>query len=152
MNSDYIRIPYGAHTLKYPSHPQAETSQYGNGSNRDNWEPNPMGAKGKDVIEIPTLSNGMSERTKHPTQKPEELVRKFVLTSSNRGETVLDPFSGSGTTITVAEQTGRKWLGVDLTKEYNEMAIPRVQNALHKTDEEWFFFDRNNELRRKKIR
>lgn len=85
MNTDDVRIPYRAHTLKYPSHPQAETSQYGNGKTKkqDNWTPNPLGAKPKDVIEIPTTCNGMNEKTPHPTQKPEELLRRLILGSSN---------------------------------------------------------------------
>lgn len=71
MNIDDVRIPYGKHTLKYPSHPQAETSQYGNkGKRNDVWTPHPLGAKPKDVIEVPTTCNGMSEKTPHPTQKP----------------------------------------------------------------------------------
>ncbi|MCX6164260.1 MAG: DNA methyltransferase, partial [Ignavibacteriae bacterium] len=54
FNIDTIRIPYSEHTLKYPSHPQAETSQYGNGKNGNQiWEPNSLGAKPKDVLEIP---------------------------------------------------------------------------------------------------
>jgi site-specific DNA-methyltransferase (adenine-specific) len=52
FNIDEIRIPYSEHTLKYPSHPQAITSQYGNGKGHV-WEPNPNGAKPKDVLEIP---------------------------------------------------------------------------------------------------
>ncbi len=152
MNQDYIRIPYGAHTLKYPDHPQAETSQYGNGKQREDWRPHPMGAKPKDVIEVPTTCNGMGEKTKHPTQKPEELIRKFVLASSNRGDLVVDPFSGSGTTCVVAEQLGRKWMGNDISREYNEWAITRIRNAVKMSDEEWFWYDRKNEERRKKIR
>ena len=152
MNQDLVRIPYGGHTLKYPSHPQAESSQYGNGEKRDNWTPHPLGAKPKDVIEVPTTCNGMNEKTPHPTQKPEELVRKFILASSNRGDVVLDPFSGSGTTAVVAEQLGRKWLACDTNRQYNEWAIERIQKAEHKTDEGWFWYDRKNEERRKKIR
>lgn len=104
LNIDDVRIPYGAHTLKYPGHPQAETSAYGKGSAkpREDWVPNPKGAKPKDVIEVPTTCNGMGETTPHPTQKPEELIRKFVLASSNEGDMVIDPFSGSGTTVVVA--------------------------------------------------
>lgn len=153
MNIDMVRIPYGEHTLKYPSHPQAESSQYGNGkAQKENWVPNPLGAKPKDVIEIPTTCNGMNEKTKHPTQKPEELVRKFVLAASNPGEIVLDPFSGSGTTIVVAEQLGRRWLGCDINKEYNEWAIKRVDNVVKKSVEEWIAFDRENAKRRMSIR
>lgn len=154
MNVDYIRIPYGAHTLKYPIHPQAESSQYGNRNNTDynKWQPHPMGAKPKDVIEVPTTCNGMNEKTPHPTQKPEELVRKFVMASSNRGDVIADPFSGSGTTLVVAEQLGRRWLGCDNNPEYNEWAIQRIEQARHMSDEDWFWFDRKNEERRKSIR
>ena len=113
FNIDDIRIPYGNHTLKYPSHPQAESSQYGNGAKqKEVWTPHPRGAKPRDVIEVPTTCNGMNEKTPHPTQKPEELVRKFVLASSKEGDLVIDPFSGSGTTLVVSEQLETKmgWL------------------------------------------
>lgn len=154
LNIDDVRIPYSAHTLKYPSHPQAETSAYGKGSakKRDNWTPNPKGAKPKDVIEIPTTCNGMGETTPHPTQKPEELLRKFVLASSKEGDLVVDPFSGSGTTIVVAEQLNRSWMGCDLSIEYNDWAFKRVQNIRRMTTEEWIAFDRKNAERRESIR
>ena len=154
LNVDDVRIPYGAHTLKYPSHPQAETSAYGKGSakKRDNWTPNPKGAKPKDVIEIPTTCNGMGETTPHPTQKPEELLRKFVLASSNEGDLVIDPFSGSGTTIVVAEQLNRRWMGCDLNIEYNDWAFRRIENVRRMTKEEWIAFDRKNAERRESIR
>lgn len=152
MNQDFIRIPYGSHTLKYPSHPQALSSQYGNGKKQDDWTPNPLGAKPKDVIEVPTTCNGMNEKTPHTTQKPEELVRKFILASSNRGDLVVDPFSGSGTTAVVSEQLGRKWMTCDMNREYNEWGIERIQKVKRLSDQEWFEFDRKNEERRKKIR
>lgn len=154
LNIDDVRIPYGAHTLKYPSHPQAETSAYGKGKTkkRDNWTPNPKGAKPKDVIEIPTTCNGMGETTPHPTQKPEELLRKFVLASSNEGDLVIDPFSGSGTTIVVAEQLNRLWMGCDLNMEYNNWAYKRLENVRRMTREEWIAFDRKNSERRESIR
>lgn len=152
INIDDIRIPYGAHTLKYPSHPQAETSQYGNGKRKDVWTPNPRGAKPKDVIDIPTTCNGMGESTPHPTQKPEELIRRFVLASSNDGDTVLDPFSGSGTTLVVAEQLGRKWLGCELETEYNEWAMDRLDNVRLMSVEDWIEHDRKTAERRESIR
>lgn len=152
LNVDSIRIPYGAHTLKYPSHPQAETSQYGKGKRRENWTPNPLGAKPKDVIDIPTTCNGMGEKTPHPTQKPEELVRKFVLSSSQIGDVVLDPFSGSGTTVVVAEQLKRKWLGCDLNPQYNEWAVKRIENVKLMSIEEWIEYDKKVAARRESIR
>ncbi|OUL30851.1 restriction endonuclease subunit M [Nostoc sp. RF31YmG] len=154
MDIENIRILYGEHTLKYPSHPQAITSQYGNNgkNNGKTWNPNLKGAKPRDVIEIPTTCNGMNEKTKHPTQKPEELIRKFILASSKRQDIVIDPFLGSGTTVVTAEQLGRRWLGCDINSEYLELAIQRIKNADRMSDEEWFWFDRKNEERRKRIR
>ncbi|MCI5115135.1 MAG: site-specific DNA-methyltransferase [Candidatus Electrothrix sp. LOE1_4_5] len=153
MNIDDVRIPYGKHTLKYPSHPQAKTSQYGNGGKRkDIWTPHPQGAKPKDILEVPTTCNGMGEKTPHPTQKPEELLRKLVLASSNENDLVLDPFSGSGTTLVVAEQLGRQWLGCDLSHEYNEWAIERLEHVVYKRKEEWIALDRANDKRRNSIR
>ncbi|MCW7549254.1 site-specific DNA-methyltransferase [Photorhabdus sp. APURE] len=154
LNIDDVRTPYGAHTLKYPSHPQAESSAYGKGTNkkRDNWTPHPQGAKPKDVFDIPTTCNGMGEKTPHPTQKPEELVRKFVLASSNEGDLVIDPFSGSGTTAVVAEQLNRQWMACDLDPLYNEWAIKRLESVRRMTKEEWIEYDRKTAERRKSIR
>ncbi len=154
FNIDQVRIPYGAHTLKYPEHPQAETSQYGRGSKveRDDWTPHPMGAKAKDVLEIPTTCNGMGEKTPHPTQKPEELLRRLVLASSNPGDLVLDPFSGSGTTLVVAEQLGRRWLGCDQDPQHNEWAIERLERVVRRSVAQWIELDRSNALRRESIR
>ena len=153
FNIDDVRVPYGKHTLKYPSHPQAVTSQYGNNGKRsDVWIPHPNGAKPRDVFEIPTICNGMEEKTPHPTQKPEELIRRLMLASSNENDTVVDPFSGSGTTAVVAEQLNRKWLGCEICTEYNRWAVARIENVIRKTKEEWINFDRANEERRNSIR
>ena len=154
LNVDDVRTPYSAHTLKYPSHPQAETSAYSKGSNkqRDNWIPNPKGAKPKDVIDIPTTCNGMEEKTPHPTQKPEELIRKFIFASSNEGDLVIDPFSGSGTTPVVAQQLNRKWMACDMNFEYNTWAIKRIEKVQRMTKEDWIAYDRKTAERRESIR
>ncbi|WMJ75476.1 DNA methyltransferase [Cytophagaceae bacterium ABcell3] len=124
---DEVRIPYNDHTLKYPKRKQAETSQFGNGKKSEYvWEPNPLGAKPKDVFEIPTISNGSWEKTPHPTQKPLELLRRIILSSSNPDSTIVDPFGGSGTTYAVAEAYGRSWLGCDLSKEYCQLIKSRL--------------------------
>ncbi|MCI8888211.1 MAG: site-specific DNA-methyltransferase [Hungatella sp.] len=152
MNIDPIRIPYNSHTLKYPSHPQAETSQYGNGKGRDNWIPNPLGAKPKDVIEIPTTCNGMGEKTPHPTQKPEELLRKIILASSNKDDIVLDPFVGSGTTAVCAKQLGRQFIGVEQCEEYLTWAVNRLNSVQLRTIQEWIEYDKAIMARREAIR
>ncbi len=104
------------------------------------------------MIELPTTCNGMGEKTLHPTQKPEALLRKFVFASSNEGDIVIDPFSGSGTTVVVAEQLHRKWMGCDLSFQYNQWAIGRLENVRRMTKEEWIALDRNIAERREAIR
>lgn len=151
FNVDNVRIPYGRHTLKYPAHPQAETSQYGNGKEHT-WQPHPKGAKPRDVIEIPTTCNGMNEKTPHPTQKPEELLRRFILASSNPGDLIIDPFVGSGTTAVVAEQLGRKWKGCDTSPEYCKWAAERIELVPNWPVEKWIDMDRQTALRRRSIR
>ena len=151
INYDDVRIPYGKHTLKYPDHPQADSSQYGRKGSH--WTPNPLGAKPKDVVEIPTTCNGMNEKTPHPTQKPEELLRKLILASSSEGDLVLDPFSGSGTTAVVASQLHRQWLACDENPEYNQWATQRLDSIDHaRPVEQWMAFDRANYERRRSIR
>ncbi|ABU59737.1 DNA-methyltransferase [Roseiflexus castenholzii] len=154
FNIDDVRIPYGNHTLKYPEHPQAETSQYGKGNGRKNsiWQPHPRGAKPRDVIEIPTTCNGMHEKTPHPTQKPEELLRKLVLASSNVGDLIVDPFLGSGTTAVVAEQLRRNWKGCDISLEYCRWTVRRIELVEDWPIEKWIQYDFENAERRKSIR
>lgn len=153
FNVDDVRIPYGNHTLKYPEHPQADTSQYGKGSGKDRfWQPHPGGAKPRDVLEIPTTCNGMHEKTPHPTQKPEELLRKIVLASSKPGDLVVDPFLGSGTTAVVAEQLKRKWKGCDISLEYCRWSAQRIELVEDWSIEKWIQYDLENAQRRTSIR
>lgn len=127
IDVDAIRIPYNGHTTKYPTRVQAVTSQYGGaGARRDKWEPHPLGAKPRDVIEIPVICNGMTEKVAHPTQKPEALIEKLVLASSQPGQLVVDPFVGSGTTAVVAARLGRRWLAGDADARYVGLARARL--------------------------
>lgn len=132
FNVDEVRIAYNEHTLKYPKRTQAESSQYANGKkNGYIWEPNPLGAKPKDVLEIPTISNGAWEKYPHLTQKPVELLRKIILSSSNPDSIILDPFGGSGTTFAVAEAYKRKWLGTEMELEYCNVIQLRLSDQHH---------------------
>lgn len=132
FNIDEIRIPYNAHTLKYPKRTQAETSHFANGKTSNYiWEPNPLGAKPKDVLEIPTISNGSWERTEHETQKPVDLLRKIILASSFPNSLVLDPFGGSGTTYAVAEAYNRKWIGIEFQEKYCSIIKKRLSDKDH---------------------
>jgi len=65
----------------------------------------------------------------HPCQLPEALLERIIKVSSNKGDLVFDPFTGSGTTLTVAHRLGRNWLGCELSEEYAEKALVRVKRA-----------------------
>jgi site-specific DNA-methyltransferase (adenine-specific) len=126
IDVDAVRIPYNAHTTKYPARVQAVSSQYGRGVRRDTWEPHPGGAKPRDVFELPVLSNATAEKTAHVTQKPEALIEKFILASSSPGQLVVDPFVGSGTTAVVAARLGRRFLVGDADARYVGLARERL--------------------------
>ncbi len=64
---------------------------------------------------------------KHPTQKPIDLLKRIVLSSSNKGQTVLDPFTGSSTTGLVAYLYGKKFIGIDKEKQYLDLSIKRFK-------------------------
>jgi len=63
----------------------------------------------------------------HPTQKPEELLRRIILASSKPGDVVLDPFLGSGTTAAVARQFHRRWIGIEREAIYIQAAQERIE-------------------------
>lgn len=75
----------------------------------------------------------MNEYENHPTQKPEALLERIIKASSNKGDIVLDPFSGSFTTSAVAVHLGRIGIGIDMNEEYFEMGIRRtgIANESH---------------------
>jgi site-specific DNA-methyltransferase (adenine-specific) len=79
-----------------------------------------------DVWEISRVCGTFKERIKGvPTQLPEELVRRIIAVSSNPGDTVLDPFAGSGTTLAVAGEMGREAIGCELNPDYVKIAEER---------------------------
>ena len=80
-----------------------------------------------DDISIPYWS--MPENTDHPTQKPEKLLAKLILASSQPGDLVFDPFLGSGTTAVVAKKLGRKYCGIELNSQYCCWALARLDRA-----------------------
>jgi len=130
VDVDAVRVPYNGHTTRYPARVQAINSQYGRGVRRDRWVPNPLGAKPRDVLEVPVICNGMSEKTQHLTQKPEALIEKLVRASSATGQLVVDPFVGSGTTAVVAARLGRRWLAGDADARYVGLARERLTSGL----------------------
>ena len=80
-----------------------------------------------DDITIPFWS--MPENTAHPTQKPEKLIAKIILASSNPGDIILDPFLGSGTTSVTAKKLNRSYIGIEIEKQYCIWAEQRLEMA-----------------------
>lgn len=78
-------------------------------------------------ISVPYWS--MKENTAHPTQKPEKLIAKLILASSNEKDVVLDPFLGSGTTGVVAKKLGRNFYGIEKNPLYCAWAVKRLKDA-----------------------
>jgi len=81
---------------------------------------------GKQMKNLWTIS-AERHKTKHPTEKPESLLNRIILLGSNENDTVLDPFLGSGTTGTVAVINNRKFIGVEISKEFYEIAKERIE-------------------------
>ena len=80
-----------------------------------------------DDITVPFWS--MEENTAHPTQKPEKLIAKLILASSDEGDIVLDPFLGSGTTSVVAKKLLRHYIGIEQNPTYCSWAEERLERA-----------------------
>jgi len=80
-----------------------------------------------DDISIPYWS--MPENTAHPTQKPEKLLAKLILASSNPGDMILDPFVGSGSTSVAAKKLGRHYIGIEQNPQYCVWAEKRLETA-----------------------
>ena len=79
--------------------------------------------------DIPPINSQAQERLGYPTQKPEALLERIITTSSNRGDVVLDPFCGCGTTIAAAQKLHRRWIGIDITT----LAISLIRHRLADT-------------------
>lgn len=75
------------------------------------------------------ILNASRHLTNHPTEKPENLLQRIILIGSKEGDTILDPFMGSGTTGVVAKQLGRNFIGMEIDQSYFEMAMQRIENA-----------------------
>jgi len=108
---DYIRIAYQAEGIG-----RTDDSMWGRhkGTNKV-YKPHPKGKVPEDWWTMDALNANAPERLGYPTQKPEALLERIIKASSNKGDMVLDPFCGCGTTIAVAQKLNRRWIGIDIT-------------------------------------
>ncbi|MCX5996958.1 MAG: DNA methyltransferase [Chloroflexi bacterium] len=101
---------------KYPEYYDEEKKQWYHLSIcRDIWD------------DIPAIGTDNKERQGYPTQKPKALLKRILSASSNEGDTVLDCYCGCGTTIAVAEELKRKWIGIDITYQSISLILKRLE-------------------------
>ena len=81
-------------------------------------------------IEFPALQRNEKERLGYPTQKPEALLRRIIEASSNKGDIILGPFLGSGTTAYCAKKLNRKCIGIEIEEKYCEIAANRCSQEV----------------------
>lgn len=119
FNLDPIRVPQ-----KYPG-----KRNYKEGSKKGELSGNPLGKNPSDVWEIPNVKSNHPEKTIHPCQFPIELIERLVLSMTNEGDVVLDPYVGVGSAICAAVLHNRKGFGSDIGKEYLKIAEQKVKEA-----------------------
>jgi site-specific DNA-methyltransferase (adenine-specific) len=102
----------------------------------DTWYLRPQETQGdyfrpdEDTWYVSRLCGTFKERQGwHPCQLPEALLERIVKLSSNPGQVVFDPFTGSGTTLAVAARLERQWLGCELSEDYAQRALQRIEHA-----------------------
>jgi len=119
FNLDPVRVPQ-----KYP------TKKYFKGPKTGQYSCNPLGKNPGDVWIIPNVKSNHVEKTEHPCQFPVELIERLVLSLSNEGDWVLDPFLGTGTSVIAAIRHKRRGVGAEIFPKYVELARKRIQEEM----------------------
>lgn len=115
FNLDPVRVPQ-----KYPG------KKYFKGPKKGEYSCNPLGKNPGDVWVIPNVKNNHVEKTEHPCQFPVELVERLVLSMTDKGGLVIDPFAGVGSALVAAVKHGRRAIGADTVKKYCLIARKRI--------------------------
>ncbi len=116
---DPIRVP-----AKYPG------KRHFKGPNRGKLSGNPLGKNPGDVWTLPNVKSNHVEKTIHPCQFPVELIERLVLSMTDPGDSVFDPYMGVGTTVIASVKHGRYGFGCDVEPAYVEIARDRLQALL----------------------
>jgi adenine-specific DNA-methyltransferase len=116
---DPVRIPQ-----KYPG------KKHFKGPRSGQFSSNPLGKNPGDVWIIPNVKSNHIEKTAHPCQYPVELVERLVLSMTQPGDLIVDPFVGSGTSIIAAIRHGRRGCGAETVADYIEIAKDRIAQEL----------------------
>jgi adenine-specific DNA-methyltransferase len=119
FNLDAVRVPQ-----RYPG------KRHYQGPNKGKWSGNPLGKNPGDVWDIPNVKARHPEKTDHPCQFPCALVRRLILALSNKGDVVLDPFAGSGTTCVTSLLEQRNFVGSEKSSKYVAIARQRIDQVV----------------------
>src|ERR1051325_1843593 len=122
FNLDPVRVPQ-----KYPG------KRYFKGPRAGEYSCNPLGKNPGDIWVIPNVKNNHIEKTDHPCQFPVELIERLVLSLSNEGDSVFDPFSGTGSSMIAAIRHGRNGIGAELVEKYVRISRNRIEQVLDGT-------------------
>jgi adenine-specific DNA-methyltransferase len=115
FNLDPVRVP-----SKYPN------KKHFKGPRAGQLSGNPLGKNPSDVWVIPNVKHNHVEKTIHPCQFPVELIERLVLSMTNEGDNVFDPYMGVGSSVVAAVKHGRTGYGCDISQEYADIAWERL--------------------------
>ena len=116
---DSVRVPQ-----KYPG------KRAYKGPNKGKISGNPLGKNPSDIWDIPNVKAQHVEKTEHPCQFPVALPQRLIKALSNEGDTILDPFMGSGTTGVAAILEKRKFIGAEIMNDYYLISMKRIKDAV----------------------
>lgn len=119
FNLDAVRV-----LQKYPG------KRHYKGNKKGELSGNPRGKNPSDVWDIPNVKANHVEKTVHPCQFPIALAQRIIAATTKKGDLVLDPFAGVGTTGAAAALLDRRFLGAELSRKYHKIAVRRVTQAL----------------------
>jgi adenine-specific DNA-methyltransferase len=122
FNLDPVRVPQ-----KYPG------KKYFKGPKAGQYSCNPLGKNPGDIWVIPNVKSNHVEKTVHPCQFPVELIERLILSLSNEGDWILDPFLGTGTSIVAAIRHNRRGAGAETVKKYVTLAHDRIKQEISGT-------------------
>lgn len=120
FNLDPVRVPQ-----KYPG------KKYFKGKKTGQYSCNPLGKNPSDVWTIPNVKHNHVEKTSHPCQFPVELIERLVLSMTDNGSLVIDPFMGTGTTVIAAIRHKRRAAGAEIVADYYRIALERLELEAH---------------------
>lgn len=122
FNLDFVRVP-----AKYPG------KRHFKGPNQGELSGNPLGKNPEDVWNIPNVKSNHVEKTEHPCQFPVGLIERLVLSLTNPGDLVFDPFAGVASAGVAAALHGRRFIGCELSAAYAKTGHKRLQETLNGT-------------------